>query len=234
MEPAYRPVCRRRLTDEVVDQIQDLIVKSELRVGDPLPPERELAQRLQVSRNVLRHAVGMLSQKGLVEVRPGSGTYVTHPSGSFIGESLHFLLQFDSSLLLDLLKARLLIESETAALAAQYATPENLQAMKTALDTMNQYSADPDRYIEADLSFHTELAHAAGNQVLFLLLMSVRAALRENIRHFARDVDAIVTSTRYHHHIYEAVAAHQSEVARQAMRDHFALTIERERRSPSD
>ena len=89
MEATYRPVCRRRLTDEVVDQIQDLIVKSELRVGDPLPPERELAQRLQVSRNVLRHAVGMLSQKGLVEVRPGSGTYVTHPSGSFIGESLH-------------------------------------------------------------------------------------------------------------------------------------------------
>ncbi len=232
MQPTYRPVCRRRLTDEVVDQIQDLIIKSELRVGDPLPPERNLAQRLQVSRNVLRHAVGMLSQKGLVEVRPGSGTYVTHPSGSFIGESLHFLLQFNSSLLLDLLEARLLIETETAALAAQYAAPENLQAMKIALDSMDQYCADPDRYVEADLAFHTELAHAGGNQVLFLLLMSVRSALRENIRHFASNLDAIVTSTRYHHHIYEAVAAHQPEVARQTMRDHFALILEGERRPP--
>ena len=221
MPPTYQPVGRRRLADEIVDQVEELIVKSELRVGDPLPPERDLARQLQVSRNALREAIGMLAQKGLVEVRPGTGSYVAQPTAAFIGDSLHFLLRLNANVLIDLMEARVVIESETAALAAQKATADALQGVKAALDEMDTHLAQPDEYTEADLTFHTELAQAAGNQVLLLFLLSLRAALRENIRYFARSQQENEKSLRFHHRIYEAVLARQPDIARQNMSAHF-------------
>jgi GntR family transcriptional regulator, transcriptional repressor for pyruvate dehydrogenase complex len=226
MSPIYQPIGRRRLADEIVDQIEALIVRSELRVGDPLPPERELARRLQVSRNALREAIGMLEQKGMVEVRAGSGTYVSQPSAAFIGDSLHLLLRFNENTLLDLMEARSVVESETAALAAQTATADTLRAVKAALDQMDAHVNEPDQYTEADLTFHTELAQAAGNQVLQLFVLSLRSALRENIRYFSRTPNENEKSLRFHHRIYEAVLARQPDEARQNMCEHFQPFIQ--------
>ena len=90
----FEAVPRRRLTEEIAHQIEQLILSGELRVGDRLPPERELAAQLQVSRNILREAVSVLAQKGLVEVQAGSGTYVTRPGVEFLGESLEFFIRW--------------------------------------------------------------------------------------------------------------------------------------------
>jgi GntR family transcriptional repressor for pyruvate dehydrogenase complex len=225
MPPTYQPIGKRRVSDDIVDQIETLIIRSELRVGDPLPPERELAQRLGVGRNALREAIGKLAQKGLLEVRPGSGTYVAQPSGAFISDSLHFLLRLNPGLLLDLMKARAIIETELAVMAAEKANAAQVQGMKTAVDTMQANRHDPDAYVEADLAFHTELSQAAGNQVLVLILASLRSAMRENIRYFATLADAIERNVQYHRGIYEAIAARRPDAARAAMQAHFGEFI---------
>jgi len=226
MPPTYRAVGRRRLPEEIVDQIETLIVNSELRVGDPLPPERELARQLQVSRSALREAIGMLAQKGLVQVRPGSGTYVAQPTATFIADTLHLFLRLNPDLLLDFIESRIAIETETAAMAAERATARSIQALEKTVDDMNVYRDEPDRYVEGDLAFHIELARATGNQVLVLLITSLRAALRENIRYFVSHPEVIERSLRYHRQIYEAVAAHQPDAARAAMRLHFGHIVD--------
>src|SRR4051794_13942333 len=91
----------RRLAEQIVDNIERLILNEELHIGDALPPERELAQQLQVSRNILREAIGMLVQKGLLEVRQGSGTYVARPSIEFLRDSLDSFIRFNKSALID-------------------------------------------------------------------------------------------------------------------------------------
>lgn len=221
MAPTYQHIDRRRLADDIVEQIETLIIKNELRVGSPLPAERDLAQQFGVSRNVLREAIGKLVQKGLLDVRPGSGAYVAQPTGAFISESLHFLLRHNSDLLLDLMKARAIIETELAVLATQHAGAERIAAMGAHVEAMDINRHDPDAYVEADLAFHTEMALAAGNQVLVLILSSLRAAMRENIRYFATLAEAIERNVQYHRDIYEAIANRRPDAARRAMHTHF-------------
>ena len=106
----YRSVDRIGAREAVVRRIQDLIVANKLAPGDPLPPERELAARLSVSRNVLREGLRTLSQKGLVRVVAGRGAFVEAPTGRVVSESLALLLQLRQVSLIELCDARLLIE----------------------------------------------------------------------------------------------------------------------------
>ena len=88
----FQAVSSRRLTEEVADQIERLILSDELLVGDGLPSERTLAKQMGISRNILREAISMLTQKGLLEVRPGTGTFVVRPGSEFLSDILlHFI-----------------------------------------------------------------------------------------------------------------------------------------------
>ena len=114
----YGPVRHRRTTDTVVEQLERMILERRLQPGDSLPPERELALALSVSRNVLREALGVLGQKGLVRVAAGRGTTVVRPSTEHVEDALTALITYDEITLVELCDARLLIEPEFAASAA--------------------------------------------------------------------------------------------------------------------
>jgi GntR family transcriptional repressor for pyruvate dehydrogenase complex len=216
---AVRP---RRLTDEIVRQIEQLILNSELRVGDALPAERELAAQLQVSRNILREALSMLVQKGLLVVRPGSGAYVNCPNGEVLRDYLQFLVHFNASAFYDLVEARRALELEIADLAARRATTEDIEYLKKCLQDMEQTIGDAPRYVEADVCFHAALARATGNDILRLLVDSFRGALRENIHILlANHPTAVEAALRSHRSIMRAVEEHLPEAARQAMNEHL-------------
>lgn len=216
---AVRP---RRLSDDIVRQVENLILAEELGVGDVLPPERELAVQLEVSRNILREAISMLVQKGLLEVRPGSGTFVARPSAEFLRDSLVFFVRFHDSGLYDLIEARYALEVQIADLAAQRATEEDLQFIDDCLHKLEATVGDPERYIEADICFHSALAKAARNEILQLLLDSIRGALRENIRILLQHhPTAVEEAMRSHRRIARTVREHSAEKARAAMREHL-------------
>jgi DNA-binding FadR family transcriptional regulator len=216
---AVRP---RRLSDDIVRQVEDLILNEELRVGDALPPERELAAQLEVSRNILREAISMLVQKGLLEVRPGSGTFVARPSAEFLRDSLDFFVRFHDTGLHDLIEARYALEVQIADLAAQRASEEALQFIDDCLRELELTVGDPERYIEADVCFHSALAQAAQNGILQLLLTSIRGALRQNIRVLlGHHPTAVEDAMRSHRLIARAVREHSAERARAAMQEHL-------------
>jgi len=225
MASPYQAVRHNTLTEDIVVQLEKLVISQQLQAGDPLPGERELARDLQVSRPALREAIRMLAQKGLVRVRRGRGTFVTLPGLSFLGDSLQLYLTLYPHLLRDFVEARLVIETEMVALAARRASDENLAAMKKALDDLDAWALDPDLNADADLAFHIALAGATGNQVIQLLLTSLRGALRENIRYFALIPSIISECVGLHHEIYDAVAARNVEAAQRAMREHFRIDL---------
>lgn len=212
----------RRLAEEIIDRIERLILNEELRVGDALPSERELAAQLHVSRNILREALGTLVQKGLLEVRPGSGTYVARPNSEFLRDTLDHFIRFNKSALFDLIEARRAIEVEIAEMAATRATDKDRELIAAALERLERSVGSLEPYTEADIHFHSTLALAAKNGILELLLDSIRGALRENISVLVRHhATAVEEAMRYHRRIARAVLDHNATEARIAMSEHL-------------
>lgn len=226
-EPRIIPVHRARLSDSIVRQLENLIRNKELRVGDALPPEREMAAQLQVSRNVLREAVRVLVQKGLLKVRQGSGTYVAHPGTAPLQESLDLYIHFGDSALYDLAEARSVLEVHIAGLAAQRATSEDCDFVKACLQELEVAVGDAERYVEADVAFHGALAKASGNKILQLFLDSIREALRRNIRVLVEnDPQTAFDAMGFHRSIAQAVCQHAADEACAAMREHLVSVRE--------
>jgi GntR family transcriptional regulator, transcriptional repressor for pyruvate dehydrogenase complex len=226
MESPYQAIKHNTLADGIVEQIEKLVLNRKLQVGAPLPSERELAHELQVGRQALREAMRILAQKGLVQVLPGRGTFVAQPSADFLSDSLYTYLCLNPHLVRDFLETRRVIETEAAAIAAERAPEESLIAMEKAVDDMATHIADQNRWIDADLAFHTELARATGNQVILLLTLSLRDAMRGSIHYFASTPHIVSASVDLHRNVYNAVAARQVEAARRAMREHFQITLD--------
>jgi GntR family transcriptional repressor for pyruvate dehydrogenase complex len=215
-------VRRVRLSEEIVGQIERLILNHELPIGAALPSERQLAAQLGVSRNILREAVRTLVQKGLLEVRAGSGTYVARPGAEFLQDFLDLFVRTSEFGLLDLVEARRALEVQIAELAAQRATEDDCRLIDLYLDELETASADPEHYIEADVSFHAALGKAARNEILQQFLKSIRGAMRENIRIVVTHrPEAVQEALRAHRRIALAVRAHACAEARLAMDDHL-------------
>jgi len=219
----FKVVQPRRLPIEIADQIEHLVLTRELEIGDALPPERELAEQFQVSRNILREAISALVQKGLVEVRPGLGTFIARPGSEVLGDTLTTFIHFNSSGLLDLVEARRILEVEIAACAAERATPDDRAAVEAHLEAMDDSVSDPDAYIDADVLFHQALGLAADNEILRVLLDSMREAIRENIRTLVtHNPESVQEAATYHRAIVEALRQRDPAAAREAMTGHLA------------
>jgi len=218
----YEPIQTGRLYEKIVEQIEGQILAGVLRDGDRLPPERELAEQFGVSRTAVREAVKTLTQKGLVEVNPGRGTFISNDTTQALRHSLGLVIKIGQSEGLgDLVEVREILEPEIAALAALRATEEHIATMKSAVAVMDQSLNDSEAFIEADLDFHLALAEATGNALILTLIDSIVDLLREQrIRIF--QVEGGAARGQYHHKtILAAVVRRDAEAASNAMREHL-------------
>jgi GntR family transcriptional regulator, transcriptional repressor for pyruvate dehydrogenase complex len=218
----YKTVQTFRLYQQIVEQIEQLILQGQLKPGDQLPPERELAQEFGVSRTAVREAVKALREKGLVEAYLGKGTFVTNGTSQAIRQSLDLMMKLGQpGSLTQLEEVREILEPDIAALAATRAEEQHLATMREAIAVMDRSQQDPDAYIEADLDFHLSLAEAVDNPIILSLLDSIVGLLREQrMRIFC--VDGGPARGQHHHkRILEAVEQRNPEAARDAMRAHL-------------
>lgn len=220
--PVYKVVRTSRLYEQIVQQIEESVLNGSLKPGDQLPAERELAQRLGVSRTAVREAVKTLREKGLVEAYSGRGTFITNGTSQAARQSFDLMVkigqQEGSPHLAEL---RLMLEPGIAALAALRAKEDDLSSMRDAVAVMDKSQKDPGAYIEADLDFHLALAEAAGNPLILSLIDSIVGLLREQrIKIF--NVEGGPQRGQFHHkRILEAVERRDAEMARSAMRAHL-------------
>jgi GntR family transcriptional regulator, transcriptional repressor for pyruvate dehydrogenase complex len=218
----YKIVRTSRLYEQIIQQIEGSILAGELKPGDQLPAERELAQKFGVSRTAVREAVKALREKGLVEAFSGRGTFITDGTSQAIRQSLDLMMKIGQpDGCSHLAEVRLILEPEIAALAATRVQDQHLAAMREAIAVMDGARQDPNAYIEADLDFHLALAEAAANPLILSLLDSIVGLLREQrLRIF--NVEGGPERGQFHHkRILEAIESRDAEEAREAMRAHL-------------
>jgi len=228
----YRAVRTSRLYEQIVQQIEESILKGTLKPGDQLPAERELAQRFGVSRTAVREAVKALREKGLVEAYSGRGTFITNGTSQAIRQSLDLMMKIgQQDGLIHLAELRAILEPEIAALAATRVEEQHIAAMREAFSVMDRAREDPVAYIEADLDFHLALAEAAANPLILSLIDSIVGLLREQrIRIFY--VEGGPERGQYHHkRILDAIEQHDAGKSRAAMQAHLLQVREDSRAS---
>ncbi len=213
---------RQNLNEQIADVIQEMITTQQIRVGDRLPPERELSQLLNVNRSTIREAIGLLQERGMVQMKAGSGTYVIHMPPDTVGQAIKRYFVSRNCSQKDLMAVRLVLEPEIAALAASKATPEDLSSLGEALGRMEAGwpSQDYEAYSAADVDFHFNLAVASHNDLFVGIASGTSALMRIWIGttfRLAKHED----SFRLHREVYEAVVARDAGRARDAMRTHI-------------
>jgi GntR family transcriptional repressor for pyruvate dehydrogenase complex len=230
----YKIVRSSRLYEQIVQQVEASIHKGQLKPGDQLPPERELAEQFGVSRTAVREAVKTLREKGLVEAYPGRGTFITDGTSYTIRQSLDRMMRTGNEGFAFLAEVRQILEPEIAALATTRADEEDLEAMRQQVAVMDEARTDPDAFIEADLDFHLALAEAAANPIILSLIDSIVGLLREQ-RMGIFQVTGGPDRGQYHHKkILEAVEHRDPAGAREAMKAHLAQVRDDSRHAPSE
>lgn len=180
-DPFLSVVRQPNLSDQVAEQMQELIVQGRLRPGERLPSERELADRFGVSRTVIREAVRSLMAKGLLEVHSGSGMIVCTPTASSIADHFDLLLRLNSEgdPLEYIFDVRHVLEVEIAGRAAQQATESDIREMEHHLQQMADNLNDLEQAAAADVEFHAALARATQNPLFAILLDSISEIMLE-------------------------------------------------------
>jgi GntR family transcriptional repressor for pyruvate dehydrogenase complex len=217
-----KPVSRVTLGEQVAAQLSDQIAEGKWKPGEKLPSESELCFALNIGRSTLREALKALAFVGMVQMRPGEGTYVIEGSGLLIERIMaRGLLKTDKELQ-DVGEARLLIEGETAALAAERAGPGDLEQLDALIENMQRSLNGQGRdFVDLDVEFHLQIAHCAKNQMLFELLTPIRGVLKEWISK-SQELPGIKENAHQQHmKILTAVRNREPEKARHAMRTHL-------------
>lgn len=212
-----------RPADLAFRQLRRLIAEGDVRPGEALPPERRLAERLDVSRIHVREALQKLEFYGFVRTRPQSGTLVASRDVRALDGLFEDVLAFDRDDLAALMEVRAAIEIQAARIAAARATDEDIASLRAATDAFRSEVRAGNTGIEHDLAFHRKLAEASGNRVMRTLVALlapdvIRLAQADRSCRDGRSARALAE----HEAILEAIAARDSEAAARAMADHFA------------
>ena len=211
--------------EEVVSRLREKIHRGDLKLGDRLPPERDLAKQLGVSRPTLRAGIRSLAAVGVLKSKQGAGTFVVQDDASPALDSnpLRLLASLHGFSSAEMFEARLLLEMAITGLAAERATSEHLAALAEELAEMFATLDEPEEYLVHDMRFHQLLAAASGNRIITALMNMVASILfdvRSKTVHRAHDLKE---SADMHRQIFRSVREGNIEAARNAMRDHLLL-----------
>jgi GntR family transcriptional repressor for pyruvate dehydrogenase complex len=208
----------------VLGRIRRMIESGELKPGDRLPAERDLAQRFSMSRPSLRAALHSLAGMGLLQFRHGSGTYITEGPPVLHEGPLTLLASLHGFTDDEMFEARMQLEVGVAALAAQRATLAHLAKMRAEIAGMAAAMRDPHAYLVHDIDFHRTIAAASQNPILGALVEMISNILYRQRRQTVARARDLAPSLAMHRRIYRAIAAGDPDRARDAMNQHLVLT----------
>lgn len=220
----FQPVDRRKVYEQVAEQLLGQIGARHLRPGDPLPPERELTESFGVGRSSIREALRMLESQGVITADGGS--FVVAEASNPLNSSLQLVFALDSETgVHDLFELRRIIDCEAAALAAIRRTDEHVANMNAAIGEMVESLASAGRdeqFIQADFRFHLAIAEATGNRLILYSMQAARDVIRKallTVVHVPQSPERAIVE---HRAVRDAVAAGNPGLARDAMGRHLS------------
>ena len=214
------------LATEIARGILDYLLAGHVELGERIPSERKLAEALGVGRSVVREALKSITLLGLIEQRPGAGTYLRRAESELLPQAIEWGLLLGERRVADLVEARHHLEVVIAGLAAERCTPGDLAMLQTYLDQM-QAAPGTAAFAAADLAFHMRVAEAAANLSLLQIMVSIRTLLKVWI---SRVRSAEVDNTRSvleHQMVLRALEAADPAAAREAMEAHMVSATKR-------
>lgn len=212
-----------QLTMQVVEYVRSLIARGEVKPGDRLPPERDLARQLKISRSSLRAGIGFLSAMGVLKSRHGAGTFISSGPPALDSSSLSVLGALHRFHPWQMFEARLMIESSVAELAAERATDEHIAELAEEVAEMYAAIDDPREYLIHDVRFHRTVSRAAENPILAALMETITANLYDYRSKTVHNAQDLKESAEMHREIYRAIRSHNPTQARHAMERHLNL-----------
>ena len=225
IQTQIQQVKRRRLHEDIIHQLQSLIRQGVLKHGDRLPPERDLAEQFKVSRSSVREAIRSLELQGLVVSKRGSGTFINTDNLGSVLALLAASLGPGEDALGDIFEMRRLLEPPIAALAAQRATPEEVQRMQDILEEQHRQVRQGETGVEADTAFHFALASATHNTALLKVVSAVEDILQRSRDRSLQEPGRPQRSLESHHEVLQMVVTGDSRGAQEAM-EHHLTTVE--------
>lgn len=226
-----KPIKTRKIYEEIVEQIRQLVKEGQLKAGDRLPSERELAERLQVSRASLREALTALEIMGLLEVRSGDGNYVREINIESVVAPLAWVLSMEKDVVLELLEVRKILEVQAAGIAAERITEEGIGELEAALNKMKIDLETKDLGEEADQRFHFAIARATNNKILIRLMDTISDTMQQTLQTSRKKLytgkDTPKRLYCEHERIFDAIKKRDSVEANKQMLEHL-LRVEKE------
>lgn len=222
--PPIEPIRRRKLSEDVAERLQSMMLSGQLKPGENLPSERALMSTFGVGRSSVREALFSLQRMGLVLVRNGEPACVTKPSAKTLvdemsGAVAHILS--DTQGAKELQQARTLYEVMLVRHAAQHACEEDVGRLKAALDANLASVGNPDEFARTDVAFHQVLAEIPRNSIFTSLQSALAVWLAEQRVVSLKVAQAEQNAYHAHREIYEAIASHDADLAEAAMRRHL-------------
>ncbi|SDP22626.1 FadR/GntR family transcriptional regulator [Desulforhopalus singaporensis] len=220
-----KPIKPKRISDQVFEQIRELIYRGEFKPGQQILPERELAQSMAVSRTSVRNAINKLVIMGLLEHRQGQGTFVSSPENRE-GNPLAAAMATDEATFDDLLEVRLGLECNAAYLAAQRATESDVVAIRKSLEEMEEDLRSTDQIGSGpDTAFHMAVTFSTKNPVLIYLMRNfydfLFVGIKKNLARMYLDRNALEEVIEHHRKIFKAIEERKPRKAYEAMETHI-------------
>jgi GntR family transcriptional repressor for pyruvate dehydrogenase complex len=210
------------LPDRIIDRILELIKSKQLQPGDKLPPERELAEIMQVGRQTLRAALRALSAMDVIDIRRSSGAYITDLKPNTFIERLEFMFRMSESSIIELFEARSALEVTIIRLAASRITSEEFEHLQAHTNKMAEQLDSLSAFSEADLEFHRMLSQFSRNSILAQFAEVILKLGLETRHKTAETLEARQRATRDHQAIVAALATGDPDLAAKAMLAHMS------------
>jgi GntR family transcriptional regulator, transcriptional repressor for pyruvate dehydrogenase complex len=201
-------------------QLLELLASREIGAGSRLPSERDLSELFGVARNAIRDGLRPLALLGILEVRPGSGTYVKSTTADLLPDVVEWGLLLGEPTIRDLVEARIYLEAGLSELASQRRDGQTVRSLRSLVGKMRD-ARSPEDFVKADLAFHLRLAEASGNDVLIGMLRNIRALLTVWIRRVVMNHPDLADLYAQHQEIFDAIVAQDPVAAGEAMKRHL-------------
>lgn len=218
------PVKNTKVYEVIMEEIKDIVKKGELKSGEKLPSERELADKLEVSRTSVREALKALTMLGLIESKHGEGNFIKSNFENSLLEPLSIVFLLIGSKNEDIIELRRIIEPEAAGLAAKNITESELRDLKEIMKELNN-SLDAEICAQLDKKFHYKIAQASGNHLISTIMFSISSLIEKYIDSSRiHNINKKVVKLQ-HEEIYKALESRDSKKAFEYVKKHLELGI---------
>ncbi len=217
----FKPIKHTRVSDEIVNQVKNLISEGALKPGDQLPPERELIKQFGISRPTLREALKSLIAMGFLEVTQTKRTSVKSMTSERMQDPLSLLIKTDTEKIFDLIEVRKALEAWSAFLAAERATEDDIKQLESIIKEMKVAFEKGRSWEKEDADFHLAIAQATHNTIQTHIMSTIYDLLRESVARVFTDQAKVRRLLHQHYRIFSAIRNHSPDKARDRTLEHL-------------